>query len=207
MNYIKTAFGILFHPMDTLYTIKQNRTKLKLLTGPVFFILLFAVRILFVFTVHAPLAALRPEDANLFYELGKIVFLIVVWSVSAFAVSCIFSGESTFKENFIAIVYCTVPYLMFTLPLAAFSRILTLSESSLFNGIESFIFIWVGFLLFLSVKQLNGYTLGKSILVCLVILFCFAVICAALILFVSLFGNLSGFISGLMTEFLLKINS
>ena len=207
MNYVKSVFGILFHPMDTLYTIKKQRTNLNLLVAPIFLFLLFLVRIIFIFTVHTPLADLLPEDANMIYEFGVIAFLIIVWSVSSFAVSSIFSGESTFKENFVATLYCTVPYLLFTVPLAAFSQILSLNEYGLFSGIQTLIFIWVGFLLFLSVKQLNDYTLGTAILVCLAILFCFAVICAILILFFSLFGNFIGFIEGVITEFRQKLIS
>lgn len=207
MNYVKSVFGILFHPMDTLYTIKKQRTNLNLLVAPIFLVLLFLVRIIFIFTVHTPLADLLPEDANMIYEFGVIAFLIIVWSVSSFAVSSIFSGESTFKENFVATLYCTVPYLLFTVPLAAFSQILSLNEYGLFSGIQTLIFIWVGFLLFLSVKQLNDYTLGTAILVCLAILFCFAVICAILILFFSLFGNFVGFIEGVITEFRQKLIS
>lgn len=207
MNYVKLAFGMLFHPMDTLYTIKKYRTSLSLLTGPVFLILLFLARMIFIFTVHTPLATLLPEDANVFYELGVIAFLLIVWSVSSFAVSSIFSGESSLKENFVATLYCSTPYLVMAVPLAMLSRVLTLSESGLFTGIQTLMFVWIGFLLFLSVKQLNDYTLGTAILVCLAILFCIAVICAILILFCSLFGNLVGFIEGLMTELRQKMIS
>lgn len=207
MNYVKLAFGMLFHPMDTLYTIKKHRTHLNLLTAPIFLLLLFLARMIFIFLVHTPLAELLPEDANVFYEFGVIAFLIIVWSVSSFAVSSIFSGESTFKENFVATLYCTTPYLLLAVPLAALSRILALSEYDLFNGIQMFIFVWIGFLLFLSVKQLNDYTLGKGVLVCVAILFCFAVICAILILFFSLLGNLVGFIEGIITELRQKMIS
>lgn len=207
MNYVKLAFGVLFHPMDTLYTIKKHRDHLNLLTGPVFLLLLFIARVVFIFTVHTPLATLLPEDANLFYELGVIAFLLIVWSVSSFAVSSIFSGESSLKENFVATLYCSTPYLLLAVPLAVFSRVLTLGESGLFHGIETFIFVWIGFLLFLSVKQLNDYRLGTAVLVCLAILFCVAVICAILILFFSLFGNLMGFIEGIITELRQKMIS
>lgn len=207
MNYLKLAFEMLFHPIDALYRIKKHRTGLSLLTVPVFLILLFLARMIFIFTVHTPLADLRPEDANIFYEFGVITFLIVVWSASSFAVSSIFSGESTFKENFVATLYCTVPYLLLAVPLAVASRMMVLSENGLFSGIQTFIFAWIAFLLILSVKQLNDYTLGKCVLVCLAILFCFAVICAILILFFSLLGNLLGFIDGVFTELQQKLIS
>ena len=200
MHYLQLAFVMLFHPMDALYTIKKHRTQLNLLVGPVFLLLLFAARVVFIFAVHTPLAALRPEDANLFYELGVIAFLLLVWSASAFVVSSIFSGESTFRENFVATMYSTMPYLLLAVPLAFASRIMTLNEHGLFAGVQTVIFLWIGFLLVLSVKQLNDYTLGKCALVCLAILFCFAVVCAVLVLFFSLLGNLLGFIEGVFTE-------
>ena len=205
MHYLQLAFVMLFHPMDGLYTIKKHRTQLSLLVGPVFLLLLFVARVIFIFTVHTPLAALRPEDANLFYELGIIAFLLLVWAVSAFVVSSIFSGESTFLENFTATMYSTVPYLLLAVPLAFASRIMSLNEYGLFTGIQTIIFLWIGFLLFLSVKQLNDYTLGKCVLVCLAILFCFAVICAILVLFFALLGNLISFIEGVFTEIQQKL--
>lgn len=207
MNYLQLAFVMLFHPMDALYTIKKHRTRLNLLVAPIFLALLFAARMVFIFTVHTPLADLLPEDANLLYELGVIAFLLTVWSVSAFVVSSIFSGESTFRENLTATAYSTVPYLLLAVPLAFASRMMSLNEYGLFSGIQTFIFLWIGFLLFLSVKQLNDYTLGKCVLVCLAILFCFAVICAILVLFFSLFGNLMAFIEGVITELRQKMIS
>ena len=200
MNYFRLSLRMLFHPLESFTDIKRHRKTAKIAAGIGIVLLLILVRFAYLFTVHYPMETLRLRDASVWLEIGKILLPLLIFTASNFAVTSILGGESTLKEIFLSTAYCTMPYLLFTLPLSLLSQALSLGEQGLYTGLQNLLLLWIGFLLILSIKTLNNYTLGQTVGIGLLILFCMAVVCAILVLFVSLFNNLWTFVTGLFTE-------
>ena len=73
-------------------------------------------------------------------------------------------------------------------------------EKNLFEFLNTFVWIWVLLLLFLGVKHLHDYRLGKTIIVCVLSVLGMALIWALFVLMFALTGNLKAFIQGLALE-------
>ena len=207
MDLLKLPLSVIFHPAETFRQIKQYRDDFSYVPVIVLFILIIVVRTAFIFFVHFPLATIQPKDANVFLEMVKFLVPIITWAVSSYAVSSIIGGEALFKEVLMASAYALIPYIVLTIPIAGITRILSASggEKSLFNFMNQVVWIWVGVLMFVSVKSMHDYHLGTTILVCLLSILGIALIWSLFILMYALTGNLRAFIQGLILEIWMSV--
>ncbi len=174
--------GILMHPFRTLDNIKNSRKRIAPWGAVIIVAVVFAVRLIFIYTVHYPFMDIELEDVNIVLEFIKLIVPIITWSCAVFLISGQFSGESTLKENFIATAYCWVPYIVANLLATALSHVLGRGETGFFAFLVNGVMIWIIILLINSVSRLNDFSFGRTLLVCLVSLLCM-VICWFIVLF------------------------
>ena len=108
---------------------------------------------------------------------------ILTWIGAIYLISAQFNGESTLKQNFIAGAYVLIPYIIVTLLADLLSQVMCWNETGFFAVLVNGVTIWMVWLLFRAVRHLNDYSLGHTIIVCIV-----AVIAVVLIWFVCLFA-------------------
>lgn len=205
-NSVATAFNTLFHPFDTFDVIKMGRSNLSVIAPVIVILLAVGVRILSLFGTSYCMRAVELRNANIWLELAKILLPIISWSVSSFMVSAISDGESKFLENFTATSFCMMPLIVITPILTACSHILSRNEAVFFNAIQVIMWCWILLLLMLCMKTLNGYTLKKTIGVCILSLLAMALIWAVCFLFIAIMGEVGGFLADLFKEYKLRLS-
>lgn len=174
--------GMLVHPFRTLDNIKNSRKRISPWGAAIIVVLVFAVRLMFIYTVHYPFMDIELEDVNIILEFIKLILPILTWSCATFLIAGQFSGESTLKENFLATAYCFVPYVVINLLATALSQVLSRGETGFFAFLVNGVMIWIIILLIDSVRRLNDFSFGRTLLVCLISLLCM-VICWFIVLF------------------------
>jgi hypothetical protein len=199
-DLLKLPLSVVFRPAETFRLIKQYRESFSYLPVVMLLFLVIAVRSIFIFVVHFPLAVILPKDANILLEVVKFYLPLFTWAVSSYAVSSIIGGEAMFNEILTASTFAFVPYILLAIPVAAVSRILGTTEQGLFNFMNNAVWLWVVLLFFVGVKSLHNYHLGTAIVVCLLSIFGMALIWALFVLIFALTGNLTAFIQGLILE-------
>lgn len=201
---MKLPIAVLFHPIDTFRQIRRYREHFTYLPVIVLLLLVVAVRVGYIHLVHFPLAAIEPRDANMLLETIKLLVPILTWVVATYAVTTIMGGEAEIKEILLAAAYAMVPYVLLTIPLAGISRVMSGEEADIYAAFQTAILTWVVLLFYLSVQSLHSYSLGKTILVCLLSLFAMALIWALLILVYAMTGNLRAFFQGVVLEIYMR---
>lgn len=201
-DLMKLPLSVVFRPGETFRCITLYRRAFSYLPVFVLLFLTVCVRVAFIFITHFPLAALDPRDANIFLEMVKLLVPLVTWAISSYAVTSIMDGEAVFKEILMASAYAMVPYILLTIPIAAFSRVLSSVgvEKNLFLFLNNAVWFWVLALLFLGVKNLHDYHVGKTLIVCVLTVFGMALIWSLFVLMFALTGNLKAFVQGLTLE-------
>ena len=196
-----SGFHVLSHPLDTFETIRDNRGRLGagvpmlLIAGAV------AVRLLSLFLSGYSMRAVDLRSANIWLELAKVALPVISWAAAAFFMSAISDGESRFMEVFTASAFCMMPLIVATPVFTLLSHILTREEAGVFNALQVCMWCWILLLFFLSMKTLNGYTVGKALAVCLLSLVAMALIWAVCFLFIAIIGEVWGFLSDVLREF------
>lgn len=196
-----SSLQVLSHPIDTFEAVRDNRGRLGAAAPLILIAGAVAVRFLSLFLSGYCMRAVDLRSANLWLELGKVALPVLSWAAASFMVSAISDGESKFMEVFTASAFCMTPMLVATPLFTLLSHILTREEAGIFNALQVFMWCWILLLFFLSVKTLNGYTVCKTLAVCLLSLAAMALIWAVCFLFLAILGEVWGFLSDVFREF------
>lgn len=200
-NIINTCLTAIFNPIVTFECIIPDKDKIRAYAeGGILLFLALAAHMASIYLTHTPLASIDPLNASILVEIARILVPFFTWVVSYYAVTSIMDGETSIDGIFVASAYSLVPYIVITFFMAVFSNIMATDEIGLYNFIHSSMWIWMGLLFFLNLKIMNNYSLKKSILVFMLILFGMLLIWAVVILFYVLTNNLWTFIAALQRE-------
>lgn len=156
------TFSELTHPIEAFNDIKYEGRG-SLMIANVICILMFVLSALeyhgkaFVFNYN------EPQDFNLWTTLLTSSFLMVLWTISNWAVCSLLDGEGTFKEIWIMTCYAMLPRLLIGFPMLVVTHGLTLDESGIYSIINSISLIWSAVLLMLGMMTAHQYTVKKTV--------------------------------------------
>jgi hypothetical protein len=199
MNTIRMMRQVLFHPYDFYYEI-QEPGRLKWSQGIALILLAFAARMLSILVTSYTFQTREAYEISYVYEFIWITVPFVTWSISNWGVSTILDGEGKFKEVFVGAAFALVPYILFIVPIAILTNVLSFSEQTMYSALTSFTFIWVGWLLLAKVKILHDFEIGKLILIIFISLLGMAIIWFIGILMYGLMNQLTNFSIDLIKE-------
>ena len=145
------------------------------------------------FRLYRPVAVyllpeLRWEDANFFVEILRIALPWTLWTIANYGVSALFEGSGTFRGVARTTAYCLVPYILFAVPIALLSHLMTAQERGLYEILWSLVYLWVLLLLLLEIRTVHDYLAGRTVGVGLVMVFGLLVLSGS-ILAVGLLSN------------------
>lgn len=197
----------LYHPVVVTEHIKKQRGQ-KMNWMPVIILLLLtlAVRILSIYGTHYPLASVSVRKANLLLECGKLFVPVLTWVLASYMMTTILDGETLFTETLLFSSYALTPYIVFTPILTLASRIMDNSQLGLFAALEVIILGWVVLLMILALKEMNGYSMGKTVLMILLTLFTMVMIWAMLILLFTIASQFVGMVREMFYEVIYRID-
>lgn len=207
MKSLKLCLMTLYHPVVVTEHIKKQRGQ-KMNWMPVIILLLLtlAVRILSIYGTHYPLASVSVRKANLLLECGKLFVPVLTWVLASYMMTTILDGETLFTETLLFSSYALTPYIVFTPILTLASRIMDNSQLGLFAALEVIILGWVVLLMILALKEMNGYSMGKTVLMILLTLFTMVMIWAMVILLFTIASQFVGMVREMFYEVIYRID-
>lgn len=145
------------------------------------------------------------ENCNVFLIFISTICLVLVASVSNWAISTLWDGKANLRMIFIVIGYALAPYVISLLLYTGLSHFCGLEDMALLSMVTGAGAIWSAMVLWFGMLQTQEYTILKNLL-CLIA----TVIGMVLILFLGflvtmLFQQLGEFIKSLFDELVLRI--
>lgn len=207
MKSLKLCLMTLYHPIVVTEHIKKQRGQ-KMNWAPVLILLLLAlaVRILSIYGTHYPLAAVSVRNANLLLECGKLFVPVLTWVLASYMMTTILDGETMFTETLLFSAYALTPYIVFTPILTLASRLMDGSQMGLYATLEIIILGWVVLLMILALKEMNGYSIGKTVLMILLTLFTMVMIWAMVILLYTIASQFMTMLKEVFYEVIYRID-
>lgn len=101
------------------------------------------------------------KNYNMLYTLAQTVGLLMLWSVSNWLVSSLFSGNGSFKEVFIASAYSTLPLSVSSLLYVVLSHFLPLYGVDFMNGLQTAALMLTAFILCIAICTVHEYDFFK----------------------------------------------
>lgn len=199
-NMLKLSIAIIFHPLETLEFIRNARGQYNPLPGLLILSAASVSRLLYLYTVHWPLADVDPKEANIWIELGTTAIPVLTWILAVYAVTSVMGGEANILELFTASIYCLSPYILSTLLLGLLSNIISSNESMLYEFLRVASIIWVLLLLFTSHMVLNNFSFRKTTGTTILSLAAMGITWVVILLVAVTIGQFTGFITGIFRE-------
>jgi len=207
MNSLKLCLMTLFHPVVVTEYIKKQRDKRKnWIPVAVLLLLALAVRIFSIYVTHYPLASVSVRKANLLLECGKLFVPVITWVLASYAMTTILDGETLFFETALFSAYALVPYIVFTPVLTLVSHLMDINQLGLYTTLELIILGWVVLLMVLALKEMNGYSVGKTVLLIFLSLFTMVMIWAMVILLYTISSQFVTMVREMFYEVIYRVD-
>lgn len=197
MRSFRLGIAILFHPVDGFEELQKNK---HLISAFVLILLTLCVRIVTIYMTSFHITSLQPRDADLNLELVRFVLPLLSGVIACYLITAIMDGEAYFSQILTAMSYALIPYIVFAIPLAALSIVISKGEIGLYNSISLLIWLWVALLIFIQLKVLNDYSFKKSIGVVLLSIFAFLTFWGTIGLVFALTNHVIQFINEIAVE-------
>ncbi|MBE5961739.1 MAG: hypothetical protein E7256_10230 [Lachnospiraceae bacterium] len=206
MQRIRYGGYFMKHPIDGCYGVRREGKASYLCAN----LMLAAYILLTIITKYFSgflFKNVREGRYDLISDIGTVLIVFFALTACNYLVVTINDGEGRLKELYCAYAYSLMPYIMIQPFLIIISNVLTDNEQFLIQFGNTFIKTWMVILLFLSMKEINNYTVKETIKI--ILLTAFTVLIAALLVFILyvLFSQVSDFVITLGREAVYRIGS
>ncbi|HNB52740.1 MAG TPA: YIP1 family protein [Anaerolineales bacterium] len=197
-------FRFIKYPADSFYYIKKD------LRGSMRFALLIyiwviAVRVL---TLYITGFSFNPFTSPVYIpvenEIVTTLVLLFLWNAANYLVSTISDGEGRVRDVIIGSAYSLFPYALFALPIALISNVLTLNEVFIYTFSLQLMWVWVGIMLFIMVKEVHNYSFWETVRNVIITLFTAGLFVLTGYILYVLFTQLFDFVSAIFQELRLR---
>ncbi|TJY44532.1 tetratricopeptide repeat protein [Cohnella pontilimi] len=158
---IQNAILTIFAPREAFYRIQSAPRYMPVI---VLVLGMLAARFFHIYFTSFHFNLTRPEFADFYYEVAQLIVPFFLFTASAWMITSIMDGESKFKQILAACSYgVIIPYIIGTVAQALMSHVLSRDELSIYNGISTVTYCWMGLCVFFLIMTMNDYTVGKTI--------------------------------------------
>lgn len=199
MQELGFIFYFLKNPIDAVYEMKENK-RATVRSATILYAWILALQVILIYARGYLFRTGDPAYMDLLPLLLTTAVPLLFWVVMNYMVSTISDGEGRFSQVYVGTIYSLAPYLIFVLPIALVSNVLTYNEKFVYDYAMLFMEGWSVLLVCITVKELHNYSIGQTIRNLLLTIF--AIVMAALVIFliVLLFNQEVEFVQTIVQE-------
>lgn len=193
-------FRFIRKPVDSFYYLKQNERG-SLLFALLIYVWIVIARVLTIYLtgfVFSPYTT--PWEIRIETEIAYLVIPLVLWNIANYLIATISDGEGSLRQVIIGGAYSLFPYVLFAVPIALLSNVLTLNEVFLYSFSNQAIVLWSGIMLVIMVKEIHNFTVSETVRNILTTLFTMAMFMLSAYILYVLFSQLFEFIGAVVQE-------
>lgn len=187
------------HPLDTLYSI-QYENKGSVLAATFWLVILYIMYIVDRYFTGFIFRNVVDGDYSLGMDTALFFGLFALVVGSNYLITTINDGEGKFKHVFIGFIYSFMPYFLFKPWTILISNVLTLNEQYLLSLANTLIYLWVGVLIFIMIKEINDYTIRETIKIIFITIFMMIITLLSLFIIYILVVQMVQFIVSVFNE-------
>lgn len=203
---LRYMFYFMRHPIDGCYGIKrQNQVSLTSANIMLFVGILFYV--INKYFCGFLFKTVREGYYDIFSDVGLLLVALFLITGCNYLMCTINDGEGKLKHIYCSFIYSLTPYLIFMPVIFAISHVVTYNEAFFVEFASLFMFIWIAILLFISIREINNYTIKETVKI--IGLTVFTILIALLLAFIIyvLWAQVFDFIQSLFGEVVYKIGN
>ena len=144
------------------------------------------------------------DQTNIVVPTISYLLLLALWIISNWCFTTLFDGKGTMKDVYIYTCYSLFPYILLSLPILLLSFALTLENASMYYSLQTFIIIYVAFLIFSGTLTVHQYSIGRTILMILLSIVGMMIMIFLMLLYFNLLIDIYDFVAGAVREIIYR---
>lgn len=196
---LKYMFYYIKHPVDGSYGVKREG-KASYFSSNLLLLVFIFVFLLNKYAVGFIIKMVPDGRYDIFGDVITIIGVLALFTISSYLISTINDGEGSMKQLYTAYIYSLGPYIILKPFIVLLSNVLTYNEVFLVNFANFILYTWIAVLLFMTIKEVNNYSVAETVKVIFITLF--AALIAVLLLFILyvLISQVTDFIQSIYGE-------
>ncbi len=194
------------HPIDGCYGIKRQG-RVSVLSANVLVAIMLVFFLINKYFCGFLFKTVREGYYDIFSDIGLVIVAIVLITGCNYLMCTINDGEGKLKHIYCSFVYSMSPYMMFLPITFACSHVVTYTEEIFIDFAYIFMAVWIAVLVFLSIKEINNYSVKETFKI--IGLTLFTILIAVLLAFIIyvLWSQVFDFIQSLCGEVVYKLGN
>ncbi len=200
------GFKYMRHPFDGTYGVKREGM-CSYLAATIVGIVAIVIYIVNKYFCGFLVKYVRDGRYNIPTDILTIVIVMVFAAAVTYLICTISDGEARFKEILVGYIYSFTPYIAIQPFIYLFGMVVTYNEMFVIDFANVIMFTWIVILLFLTIKEINNYSVKETFKVIGLTLFAaFVFVLMAFVIYI-LFAQIFGFFTSFGGEVVHRIGS
>lgn len=204
IKQLRYMFYFMRHPLDGCYGIKREG-RVSVLSANIILVVGIFFYIINKYFCGFLLKTVREGTYDVVSDIGLLVIAFVLVTGCNYLICTINEGEGKLKDIYCSFVYSFSPYIVFTPFIFILSHVVTYNEVFFVEFATLFMFVWIGVLFVISIREINDYTVKETIKI--IGLTAFTILIAVLLAFIIyvLWSQVFDFIQAIVGEVVYKL--
>lgn len=181
MKKVNYVVFFIRHPIDGCYGIKREK-KTNYTSANILFVLFILIYLIDRYASGFLFKKVVDGSYDIFTDVLYILGIFFLMTVCNYLVCTINDGEGTFKQIYCSLIYSLGPFILLKPFIIILSNVVTMNERFLIQFSSFCLYGWIMVLLFLSIKEINNYTVLETVKIIFLTFFCALI--AVLLLFI-----------------------
>jgi len=187
------------NPADAFYGIKREG-KVSVISASILYLMIFVIFILNKYFCGYIFKTVMEDYYEFQFDLGLVFGVLGLVVICNNLICSIKDGEGTLKNVYCSLAYCFMPYIFLKPLVVILSHVLTFNESFILLLLNFVIYVGTAIFIFIMVKEIQDYTIKKTVSSILLTAFTMVVAAAAGVIIFVLTRQVVDFIVSIYRE-------
>ena len=197
------VFYFMRHPIEACYGVKRQGA-VSLLSSN---ILLFVMIVFFIINKYFCgflLKTVREGSFDIVSDMGMILVALLLVVGCNYLMCTINDGEGKLKDIYCSFIYSFGPFMVFTPVIFLLSHVVTNNEVFFVTFGRLFMFSWIAVLVFVSIKEINDYSIKETLKIIGLTAFTILIVCLLAFIIYVLWAQVIDFVQQIPREVVYK---
>lgn len=199
-------FFFMKHPIDGCYGIRKEG-RVSILSANLLLVIGIAEYIIQKYFCGFLVKTVREGKYDIVSDIGFIVLVLLLTVGCNYLMCTINDGEGKLKHIYSSIIYSFGPYLLIQPVIFVLSHVVTNNEIFFVEFGNLFMMTWIAVLIFLSIKEINNYSVKETIKIIALTAFTILIVCLLAFIIYVLWSQVFDFIQSIYGEVVYKIGN
>ena len=206
IKQIGYMFYFMRHPVDGCYGIKREG-KVSVLSANIILVVSIVFYVINKYFCGFLSKTVRDGSFDVLSDVGMIIIALLLIVSCNYLMCTINDGEGRFKDIYCSLIYSFAPYVILTPIVFLLSHIVSNNEIFFVHFGRFCMWVWIAVMIFISVQEINNYTVGETIKIILLTIFTILIVALLAFIIYVLWSQVFDFLQSIVGEVVYRIGS